>query len=155
MPSVADELQKLAQLRDQGVLSQDEFDVEKAKVLANAANQTPLQTPQSSANLNPFPDPTRVPNQPLPGQISPNQIPMPPTYMTQAILATLLCCLPFGIVAIIKASNVSNAYSHQKYHEAQKFSDDAKMWINVSVVTGLIVGVLFFIASVAGASVVS
>lgn len=33
-PSTADELQKLAQLRDQGVLSPQEYDAQKAKLLA-------------------------------------------------------------------------------------------------------------------------
>jgi hypothetical protein len=33
-PSVADELLKLASLRDSGILTQDEFDAQKAKLIA-------------------------------------------------------------------------------------------------------------------------
>jgi hypothetical protein len=55
-----------------------------------------------------------------------------PTYLTQAILVTLFCCLPFGIPAIIAASKVSNLLYTNQYDEAEVQSRQAKKWVNVS-----------------------
>ena len=94
--SIADELAKLESLRTQGVLTQEEFDRQKAALLAGRPSLRPqVFTPELEAAP-----------------------PMPPTHLAEAILATLLCCLPFGIVAIVKASNVSGAYHAGRYDEA-------------------------------------
>ena len=37
--------------------------------------------------------------------------PMPDNYLVWAILSTVLCCVPFGIVSIIQSSKVSSAYA--------------------------------------------
>lgn len=64
--------------------------------------------------------------------------PMPPTYMVWAVLATICCCLPAGIVAIIFAANVSSKYYACDYEGARKASERAQIWIIVSIVLGLI-----------------
>ncbi|MCH1502159.1 CD225/dispanin family protein [bacterium] len=46
--------------------------------------------------------------------------------MASAILATLLCCLPLGIVAIVHASKVFAKYQTGDYHGFLESSDKAK-----------------------------
>ena len=51
---LADQLQKLQTLREQGVLTEDEFILAKKRVLDEPASQTPQQQAQSNAFLNQF-----------------------------------------------------------------------------------------------------
>jgi hypothetical protein len=55
----------------------------------------------------------------------------------QAILTTLFCCLPFGIVAIVYASQVSSKWSAGDWQGAQAASARARTWAIVSLVAGL------------------
>jgi len=75
------------------------------------------------------------PSQPV-GQ--PYCLPRPDTHLVEAILATLCCCLPFGIVAIVKASQVSTSYARGRYDQAMLRSDEAKKWVIVSVICGMV-----------------
>ena len=43
--------------------------------------------------------------------------PMPSNNMVLAILTTVCCCLPLGIVAVIKASQVSSLYMAKRCQE--------------------------------------
>ncbi len=67
----------------------------------------------------------------------------PDTYLLWAILTTCLCCLPFGIYAIIKASQVENLFNMGNYEAALKASNDAKKWSIISAVAWLIVMVIY------------
>lgn len=78
---------------------------------------------------------------------------MPPSYLVWSILATLFCCLPFGIVAIVKSSKVQSLYAQGNYDLAQQASNDAKKWCIVSAIVGVVVGILTFIVEVAAALV--
>ena len=51
--------------------------------------------------------------------------PCPPTYLALSIIVTVLCCLPFGIVGIIKSSNVSKEYAAGNYAKAKDASKQA------------------------------
>lgn len=65
----------------------------------------------------------------------------PDTNLVWAILCTVLCCLPLGIVSIIKAASVEKLWNQGRHEEAQKASDDAMkyaMW-------GAVVGILYFV----------
>ncbi|MBD5354081.1 MAG: DUF4339 domain-containing protein [Bacteroides sp.] len=64
--------------------------------------------------------------------------PMPDTYLVWAILATICCCIPTGIVAIIYASKVSPAYYRGDYMAAVEASSKAELWTIISFVAGLI-----------------
>lgn len=58
-----------------------------------------------------------------------NQPTTPPdNNLVWAILCTVLCCLPLGIVAIIKSSNVNTYWAQGNYEAAQKAADDAKKY---------------------------
>ena len=69
----------------------------------------------------------------------------PDSYLVWAILSTVCCCLPFGIVSIVYAAKVDGLYRAGQYDEAQRASDDAKKWAIISVVVGSVVSVLYFI----------
>lgn len=77
---------------------------------------------------------TYAPGGPAPA----GQQPMPPTYLVWAILSTLCCCLPTGIVAIIYASKVSSLYMRGDYYGAVAASEKACWWVIISFVAGLI-----------------
>ncbi len=62
----------------------------------------------------------------------------PATMLPWAILATVLCCLPVGIVAIIKASNVDSAWRRGDYEAAYAAAKDAKTWTIVAAVLGVV-----------------
>src|SRR5689334_11871634 len=78
----------------------------------HSANWKPFSTYPEFAGLFPVsPPPFRAPGAPpLPSQTAPglpyNPPPKVPSYLVPAIISTLCCCLPFGIVAIIYASQV-------------------------------------------------
>ena len=69
---------------------------------------------------------------------------MPSTWLAQSILATLFCCLPFGIVGIIKASNVESRWRIGDYEGARQASRQARTWTLVSFFIGL-GGILLYI----------
>jgi predicted secreted protein len=75
----------------------------------------------------------------------------PDNYLVWSILATLFCCLPFGIVAIVKSTQVSGLWAQGQYAEAQKASDDAKKWVKWSVIAGVVVAVIYGIIAAVGA----
>lgn len=64
--------------------------------------------------------------------------PMPSTYLVWAILSTICCCIPTGIVALIYASKVSPLYSRGDYAGAKAASEKACWWVIISFVAGLI-----------------
>ncbi len=63
----------------------------------------------------------------------------PDNYLVWAILTTLLCCLPFGIVSIVQATKVDSAWIVGQYDEARRLSQSAKNWATAAGVTGLVV----------------
>ena len=105
--------------------------------LLPTGQQPPSYQPQ------PQPQPSYGPQpQPQPGYGA--QPAMPDTYMVWAILVTLLCCLPFGIVSIVKASQVSSLYHQGRYQEAVAASQDAKKWAMWGAIAGVVGGVIGF-----------
>lgn len=67
------------------------------------------------------------------------------THLTEAILVTLFCCLPFGIVAIVNAAKVSSLVSAGKYNEAVEASNNASKWVKISLIVGIITNLLAFV----------
>lgn len=78
------------------------------------------------------------PQQPYGQQPNDMQPQMPDNYLVWAIIATICCCLPTGVVAIIYAAKVSPAYMRGDYTAALDASSKAQMWVIVSFVAGLI-----------------
>lgn len=61
----------------------------------------------------------------------------PKSWLVESILATLFCCLPFGIVGIVYACKVSSEFSAGHYEASLKASKDAGKWTKISFFTGL------------------
>ncbi len=85
---------------------------------------------------------------------TPNQqMPKPDNNMVMAILCTICCCLPLGIVGIVKASKVNSFYIAGMYAEAVKAADDAKKWSLIGIIAGAVINAIYLICYiVAGAS---
>ena len=73
----------------------------------------------------------------------------PDNYLVWAILSTILCCLPFGIVAIVKSSKVDSLWYAGNHAEAIQASKDAKKWSIISAAAALAGGILYVIFYVA------
>jgi len=72
-------------------------------------------------------------------------------YLVFAILATVLCCLPAGIPAIVYAAQVNGKLQAGDIAGAQAASKNAKMWCWISAGAGLAVGVIWGILMAIGA----
>ncbi|MGN0213574.1 MAG: CD225/dispanin family protein [Muribaculaceae bacterium] len=74
------------------------------------------------------------------------QVPaQPKTWLVESILVTLFCCLPLGIVGIIKAANVSSLYNAGRYQEAEQSSQEAGKWTKWGFFIGLVGCILYFL----------
>ncbi len=76
----------------------------------------------------------------------------PNNYLVWSILTTLFCCLPFGIVAIVKSSQVNGLWGQGRFAEAQAAADSAKKWVIWSAVAGVIGIAVGAVVSVLGNS---
>jgi len=70
--------------------------------------------------------------------------PVVPNYLVQAILVTLFCCMPFGIVAIVFAAQVNTKLQIGDYAGALNASKNAKTWSWVAFGCGLAVYLVVF-----------
>src|ERR1700741_294698 len=97
------------------------------------------------------PPPPGYPPPPPPG--SPPQPPAgqaPSNHLVWSILVTIFCCIPFGIVAIVKSSQVNGLWAQGRYAEAQASADRARKWGTWGAVIGVVVGIIYAIIAVAG-----
>lgn len=69
--------------------------------------------------------------------------PCPNTNLVWAILSTICCCLPFGIVAIVYACKVENLYFKGHYNEAVQASVKARNWALISVIASVVWSVIY------------
>lgn len=72
----------------------------------------------------------------------------PNNWMIASILATIFCCLPFGIVAIVYANSVNNHLKNGDLARAEAASKNAKTWLIVSVSIGLLFGSISLIPTI-------
>src|ERR1700712_1101740 len=89
--------------------------------------------------------------QPPPPGYPPPQPPaaqQPDNYLVWSILATVFCCLPLGIVAIVKSTQVSGLWAQGQYAEAQAAADSAKKFAKLSAIVGIVVDVVAIIINV-------
>ena len=69
-----------------------------------------------------------------------------PTYLLPAILVTVFCCLPFGIVSIVYAAQVNSKLDTGDVAGAMQASNNAKTWMWVAFGVGLFAGVGYGLA---------
>jgi hypothetical protein len=81
--------------------------------------------------------------------------PPPKNWLVESILVTIFCCLPFGIVAIINASNVNSRLALGDYQGAQEASVNAGKWVKYGLIGAVlqvvIPLVLIFVLGLGGA----
>lgn len=76
----------------------------------------------------------------------------PNNQLVPAILTTLFCCLPFGIVSIVKAAQVNSQWASGQFDAARQSAADAKKWWRVSMIVGLVISIGYVAAIVLGAA---
>jgi len=77
-----------------------------------------------------------------------NQNQPPKTWLLESILATLFCCLPFGIAGIVNAAKVESRFYAGDIEGAKRASQEAGKWTKVSFWIGVIVGGLYVLVTV-------
>lgn len=127
---------KITQLPElQGVYAMVETPVQAAREpMAQQAGQPAINTTQP---YQPQPDPAE---------------PCPPTNLAWAIISTVLCCIPSGIVAIFYALKVSNKYREGDIEGAKRASETGAWWCIASIILGIITMPLSYLMMMAGAS---
>ena len=65
----------------------------------------------------------------------------PPNHLVQAILVTLCCCLPFGIVAIVYAAQVDSKWNMGDYQGAMVASQNANRWGWIAFGLGVLINI--------------
>lgn len=82
-------------------------------------------------------------NHPAPPYPAPEKEPMPQTHLVWSVLATVMCCLIPGIVAIVYSTMVSSRYYAGDLEGARRASRMAEYWIIASVVTGVVAAAVY------------
>jgi hypothetical protein len=68
-------------------------------------------------------------------------------YLVPAILVTLCCCLPGGVVAIIYAAQVNTKLQTGDVAGAEAAAKNAKMWCWIGLGGGVVVAVIYGLLS--------
>jgi hypothetical protein len=63
--------------------------------------------------------------------------------MVWAVLSTILCCIPTGIYAIIRASKVNELWAMGQFDESRKAAKDAATWSIIGAVLSLVFGFIY------------
>ena len=62
----------------------------------------------------------------------------PPTNLVWAILSTILCCLPLGVVAIVYSTKVTQKYQQGDLAAAEHYSEVSAWWCIGSIIGGIV-----------------
>lgn len=73
----------------------------------------------------------------------------PDSNLVWAILCTVLCCIPFGVVAIVKAASVDKLWMQGRKEEAKMAAKAAKSYSIWGAVISLLLIVMYFIVLLA------
>lgn len=74
-----------------------------------------------------------------------NHVPMPKTWLVEAILVTIFCCLPFGIAGIVYSLQISSFYNHGNFAAAEEASRNAGKWTKIGFFTSIILVALYLL----------
>ncbi len=112
------------------------------------SSEMPPATPQP-----PQPQQSQEPPHPKYNQQAPNYnqqapynnapMPRPDNNLVWAILCTVLCCLPLGIVSIVYASKVDGCYTTGRYAEAVENSQKALKWAKIGAIISVVGWILY------------
>ncbi len=84
--------------------------------------------------------------------VGPPPGPKPNNYLGWAIAATLLCCLPSGVVSIVYAAQVDGKWSRGDWAGAMQSAKNARTWAIVSAVLGIVATIIYVFAVLAASS---
>ena len=71
--------------------------------------------------------------------------PMPPTQIVWAILTTIFCCLPIGLVSMVKSVQVSSRYVNGDIAGSEAASKSAARWSIAATVIGIVIWVVIIV----------
>lgn len=78
-----------------------------------------------------------------------------PDHLVWSILVTLFCCVPFGIVAIVKAAAANSKKSVGDYYGAMQDANAAKTWLwwgfGIGLAANILVSAFWLIAAIGSA----
>ena len=97
-----------------------------------------------SSSYAPPPPPPSEFSSPRPSS-APYTGPQIPNYLWQAIVVTLCCCLPLGVVSIIFAAQVNSKLAQGDIAGAQDASQKAKMFALIGFGVGIVVMIISLI----------
>lgn len=106
---------------------------------------TPVPEEPQYAYAQPEPQPAPQPEYVQPAATPQPTGPKPTSYLVLAILSTIFCCLPFGIVSIVKASKVDSLWNAGRYMESQDASRKARNWAIAAIATSAVVAILYIV----------
>lgn len=69
-------------------------------------------------------------------------------YLVLAIISTVCCCPPFGIVAIVYAARINNAIIANDSAEAQRAAGNARIWLIVAYAVGILMWIFYLISQI-------
>lgn len=75
----------------------------------------------------------------------------PDNWLVWAILSTVLCCLPLGVVSIIYAAKVDNLWAAGQYDEAEKASKNARLFFFLALILGVVGSIVAFVGGLMSA----
>lgn len=91
--------------------------------------------------------PGAVYNNSLPPEYGPDgryQPLRPANYLAEAIVVTILCCNPLGIVSIVYGAKVNTLYDQRRFDEARQASANARNWFVATLLSGIISWIWLF-----------
>ena len=105
-------------------------------------SETPVPpVPETTVEVERQPyQPQQQPYQPYQPQYASEQPaePCPPTNLVWAIISTVLCCIPAGIVAIFYATKVTKKYQAGDIEGAKRASEVGAWWCIAAIILGII-----------------
>lgn len=109
---------------------------------SNSPSLSDSNSPSPSDSNSPSPSDSPAPP-PVPNPETAEREKMPDTYLVWSVIATVLCCMVPGVIAIIYSASVSSKYYAGDIEGAQRASRNAQIWIIVSLIAGILWATLY------------
>ena len=77
----------------------------------------------------------------------------PDSGLVWGILTTMFCCLPFGVVSIIKAVQVDNMWALGHYEQANEAAKSAKRWALIAAICPIAVIIIYLLVIAVAAGI--
>lgn len=132
-----DDWAKITQLPElQGFYEMVEEPAAMSQPMTEPVESTPV-VEQPQQPVTPYPNQsTGQPQYASPQPALPTE-PCPPTNLVWAVISTVLCCIPAGIVAIVYATKVQSKYNAGDLEGAKRASETSAWWCIAAIVLGL------------------